>query len=76
MSRNEIASPVTALADLLAVQPCANPPTRPGIHTQPGLRLIHRPSNQTVGSRDTHQPYSAPKIRECPEGLNTETRER
>jgi hypothetical protein len=48
MSRDEIASVVTALSDLLTVLRRADPADKAEIYTQLGLRLTYQPSARTV----------------------------
>jgi site-specific DNA recombinase len=48
MSRDEIASVVSALSDLLTVLRRADPADKAEIYTQLGLRLTYHPSNRTV----------------------------
>jgi site-specific DNA recombinase len=48
MSREEIASLVTALSDLLAVLRAADPADKAEIYTRLGLRLVYRPTEQVV----------------------------
>jgi len=48
MSRDEIASVVAALSDLLAVLRDAEPADKSEIYTQLGLRLVYQPHDRTV----------------------------
>jgi site-specific DNA recombinase len=48
MSRDEIASIVSTLADVLAVLRDADPADKAEIYTQLGLRLTYHPADQTV----------------------------
>jgi site-specific DNA recombinase len=51
MSRDEIASVVTALSDLLTVLRRAEPADKAGIYTQLGLRLTYQPSDRVVRAK-------------------------
>jgi len=51
MSRDEIASVVAALADLLTVLRRADPADKAEIYTQLDLRLTYHPSDRTVRSK-------------------------
>lgn len=48
MSRDEIASVVAALSDLLAVLRGAEPADKSETYTQLGLRLVYQPKDRTV----------------------------
>jgi site-specific DNA recombinase len=48
MTRQEIESTVTALADLLAVIRDADPPDKAEIYTRLGLKLTYQPADQIV----------------------------
>jgi len=73
MSRNEIASPVTALPDLLAVQLGANPPTRPRFTPSPACGWSTDPATGPLKPRHTSALLGIENPR-VSEGLNTETR--
>ena len=48
MTRDQIASIVTALGDILAVLADADPADKAEIYTQLGLRLTYQPGQRTV----------------------------
>jgi hypothetical protein len=51
MSRDEIASVVSSLSDLLAVLREADPADKAEIYTQLGLRLTYRPRDKIIQAR-------------------------
>lgn len=58
MSREQIASVVTALSDLLTVLRRADPADKAEIYTQLGLRLTYQPNDRTVRQKPRFAPPS------------------